>query len=36
VIRRYARAIAEEFHPDQIILFGEKDDLRSGSKSREG
>lgn len=22
VIRRYARAIAEEFHPDQIILFG--------------
>jgi predicted nucleotidyltransferase len=22
VIRRYARAIAEEFHPDKIILFG--------------
>src|SRR5438067_10067536 len=22
VIRRYARAIAEEFHPDRIILFG--------------
>src|SRR5215468_5300002 len=22
VVRRYARAIAEEFHPDQIILFG--------------
>ena len=22
VIRRYARAIAEEFRPDQIILFG--------------
>jgi uncharacterized protein len=22
VIRRYARAIAEEFHPDTIILFG--------------
>lgn len=22
VIHRYARAIAEEFHPDQIILFG--------------
>jgi predicted nucleotidyltransferase len=22
VIRRYARAIAEEFHPDMIILFG--------------
>jgi len=22
VIRRYARAIAEEFHPDWIILFG--------------
>src|SRR5437762_11609474 len=22
VIRRYARAIVEEFHPDQIILFG--------------
>jgi predicted nucleotidyltransferase len=22
VIRRYARAIAEEFHPNQIILFG--------------
>ena len=22
VIRRYARAIAEEFHPDQIVLFG--------------
>jgi len=22
VIRRYARAIADEFHPDQIILFG--------------
>jgi predicted nucleotidyltransferase len=22
VIRRYARAIAEEFQPDQIILFG--------------
>ena len=22
VIRRYARAIAAEFHPDQIILFG--------------
>ena len=22
VIRRYARAIAEEFHPDRIVLFG--------------
>src|SRR4051794_24364758 len=22
VIRRYARAIADEFHPDKIILFG--------------
>lgn len=22
VIRRYARAIAEEFHPDKIVLFG--------------
>ena len=22
LIRRYARAIAEEFHPDKIILFG--------------
>src|SRR6266566_4274941 len=22
VIRRYARAVAEEFHPDKIILFG--------------
>jgi len=22
VIRRYARVIAEEFHPDKIILFG--------------
>jgi predicted nucleotidyltransferase len=22
VIRRYARAIAEEFHPDKILLFG--------------
>src|SRR5260370_8466238 len=22
VIRRYARAIAEEFHPDKVILFG--------------
>jgi predicted nucleotidyltransferase len=22
VIRRYARAIADEFHPDRIILFG--------------
>jgi predicted nucleotidyltransferase len=22
VIRRYARAIAEEFHPEKIILFG--------------
>jgi predicted nucleotidyltransferase len=22
VIRRYARAVAEEFHPDQIFLFG--------------
>src|SRR5215471_14370499 len=22
VIRRYARAIAQEFHPDKIILFG--------------
>ena len=22
VIHRYARAIAEEFHPDKIILFG--------------
>src|SRR5437588_7500448 len=22
VIRRYARAIAEQFHPDKIILFG--------------
>jgi predicted nucleotidyltransferase len=22
VIRRYSRAIAEEFHPDKIILFG--------------
>jgi predicted nucleotidyltransferase len=22
VIRRYARSIAEEFHPDKIILFG--------------
>jgi hypothetical protein len=22
VIRRYARAIPEEFHPDKIILFG--------------
>jgi uncharacterized protein len=22
IIRRYARAIAEEFHPDKIILFG--------------
>src|SRR5438132_9895701 len=22
VIQRYARAIAEEFHPDKIILFG--------------
>ena len=22
VIRRYARAIADEFHPEKIILFG--------------
>src|SRR5437763_531592 len=22
VIRRYARAIADEFHPDKIVLFG--------------
>jgi predicted nucleotidyltransferase len=22
VIRRYARAIGEEFHPDKVILFG--------------
>src|ERR1043165_2297252 len=22
MIRRYARAVAEEFHPDKIILFG--------------
>ena len=24
VIRRYARAIADEFHPDKIILFGSR------------
>src|SRR5208282_1997828 len=24
VIRRYARAIAEEFHPEKIILFGSR------------